>query len=235
MDTLREQFARWLRTYKLNEAEGHEPDCITPWDECSPETRARWLADADIALALKPSSDQTPRTSNHDPDVELLPHPQPTPHSLEDCKLTDLRDLLIKTFASTVEWGAMCENCCSALGSDEKGRVECEMSKVPLTEDEYCPQQISCIDGVIPKLQSFITAKCDEARKEGYKLGVKHQYEAQQMDESAEIAKLMQEIESKNELIRRLTEKCDAERAQGRKERNESSNLRPRQHRRADL
>jgi hypothetical protein len=44
---IREAGARWLRTYHLNEVEGHDDDCILPWDECNQETRNRWLNDFD--------------------------------------------------------------------------------------------------------------------------------------------------------------------------------------------
>lgn len=60
----------------------------------------------------------------------------------------ELRALLIKTFAQTVEYEAMCSECCSFQGDGTK--AHCEMSDKPLKPDDYCPQQIACIDGVLP-------------------------------------------------------------------------------------
>ena len=67
----------------------------------------------------------------------------------------ELRALLIKTFAQTVEEGAMCSECFSSQGDGAK--VLCEMSDKPLKLDDYCPQQIACIDGILP----LILALCN--------------------------------------------------------------------------
>ena len=63
---------------------------------------------------------------------------------------TGLRALLIKTFAQTVECGAMCSECCSSQGDGDK--VLCEMSDKPLKPDDYCPQQIACIENILPEI-----------------------------------------------------------------------------------
>lgn len=60
----------------------------------------------------------------------------------------ELRALLIKTFAQTVEYGAICDECCSS--QCDSAKVVCEMSDKPLEPDDYCPQQIACIDGILP-------------------------------------------------------------------------------------
>jgi len=54
---LREGLARKLRTYRLNEVEGHEDDCIVPWDECDDFTKGHWLRDADEWLTYLHSKD----------------------------------------------------------------------------------------------------------------------------------------------------------------------------------
>jgi len=74
---------------------------------------------------------------------------------------TELKALLIKTFAQTVEYGAMCSECCSSQGDGAK--VLCEMVDKPLKPEDYCPQQIACIESVLPeilaKCQAVITTK----------------------------------------------------------------------------
>ena len=62
----------------------------------------------------------------------------------------ELRTILIKTFAQTVEYGAMCSECCSSQGDGAK--VLCEMSDKPLKPDDHCPQQIACIESVLPEI-----------------------------------------------------------------------------------
>ncbi len=69
----------------------------------------------------------------------------------------ELRALLIKTFAQTVEYGAICSECCSSQGDGAK--VLCEMADKPLKPDDYCPQQITCIESVLLE----ILAKCQTA------------------------------------------------------------------------
>jgi hypothetical protein len=80
-------------------------------------------------------------------------------HSLEGIKMetleVELKSLLVKTFAQTVEYGAMCSECCSSQGDGDK--VLCEMSDKPLEPDDYCPQQITCIDNVVPKIVTILS------------------------------------------------------------------------------
>ncbi len=59
---------------------------------------------------------------------------------------------LIKTFAQTVEYGAMCTECCSNLGDNGKGKALCEMADHPLEPEEYCPQQILAINNFVKSL-----------------------------------------------------------------------------------
>ena len=75
-----------------------------------------------------------------------------------------LRELTIKTFADTVEYGAVCSDCCSSQGEGDK--VLCEMSERPLKPDNYCPQQILTIDTYLAKLAPIIRAKIDAAVKD---------------------------------------------------------------------
>ena len=72
---------------------------------------------------------------------------------------TELKAILIKTFAQTVEYGAMCSECCSSQGDGAK--VLCEMSDKPLKPDDYCPQQIACIEGVLPEIIAKSQAYCE--------------------------------------------------------------------------
>lgn len=78
----------------------------------------------------------------------------PEPELLSDEEIkTWLQDLLLKRFAQTVELGGMCEDCCSA--EDDKGdkaHVYCEMSERPLSEDDYCTQQVLVINSTIPEI-----------------------------------------------------------------------------------
>ncbi len=76
--------------------------------------------------------------------------------SEKDETVERIKELLTKTFAQTVEYDKMCRNCCSALGTDEQSRVLCEMTTEELTNDDYCPQQIECINNFIPKLLALI-------------------------------------------------------------------------------
>ena len=76
----------------------------------------------------------------------------------------ELRALLIKTFAQTVEYGAMCSECCSSQGDGAK--VLCEMSDKPLQPDDYCPQQIACIEGVLPQIIANIFHTLPNLEKE---------------------------------------------------------------------
>ena len=52
---MREQIARWLRTYKLGEVEVNNPtienDGIAPWDKTTQIIRDFWLTDAKELLA----------------------------------------------------------------------------------------------------------------------------------------------------------------------------------------
>ena len=49
---MKEEIARYLRTYKLNEVEADTEDGIVPWDKCSYSTRMYWLKDAGQILSL---------------------------------------------------------------------------------------------------------------------------------------------------------------------------------------
>jgi hypothetical protein len=69
-------------------------------------------------------------------------------------KTEELRKLLINRFAQTVEYGAMCEECCSNQGHTEQGE-ECEMVEKPLQPDDHCPQALECIDSVIPDIEKI--------------------------------------------------------------------------------
>lgn len=80
-------------------------------------------------------------------------------------KTEELKNLLISRFAETVEYGAMCEECCSSQGNNpEKGEM-CELSEKPLQPDDYCPQQILCIDTVIPDIEKICQAEIDRIKQ----------------------------------------------------------------------
>jgi hypothetical protein len=67
-----------------------------------------------------------------------------------------IKKLLIGTFAQTVEYGAMCDDCCSSGGSGDT--IICEMSDKPLKPDDYCPTQIACIDNLTPQILQTLTS-----------------------------------------------------------------------------
>lgn len=77
----------------------------------------------------------------------------------------ELRKLLIKTFAQTVEYGAMCSECCSNQGHIPEKGEGCEMSEKPLQPDDYCPQQILCIDTVIPDIEKIYQAEINRIKQ----------------------------------------------------------------------
>ena len=81
----------------------------------------------------------------------------------------ELKDLLVKTFAQTVEYGAMCDECCSSLGGSDP--VNCEMSDNPLKPDDYCPQQIECINSILSQIDKIYSEQvCPECSGKGRKL-----------------------------------------------------------------
>ncbi len=67
-EEIREGYARRLRTYKLNEVEGHSEDRISPWDECSAFTKKHWLKDADEWLAYLDSEGVVIKGGNLSPN-----------------------------------------------------------------------------------------------------------------------------------------------------------------------
>ena len=67
-----------------------------------------------------------------------------------------VKNLLIKRFAQTVEYGGMCQDCCSAINAKDSVKVGCEMVDHDLNPNDYCPQQIECINETVKELMGLL-------------------------------------------------------------------------------
>ncbi len=71
----------------------------------------------------------------------------------------EINRLLIKRFAQTVEYGGMCQDCCSATNAKDSKKVGCEMAENDLNPDDYCPQQIMVINEGVKEIMALIKNK----------------------------------------------------------------------------